>query len=148
MSGYKKAVALATLLACSGLIASDAMAQKRGPAWSELGCRKVSFIGKDRDVIKVGRKEGRFRAIRLKARGNDVEMLDLKVVYANGAARRYPRAQAHPRRQPDRAARSQGPGPRHRQRRDGLQVAPELQRPGDRLRRRPAVVRSSASGHL
>ena len=85
MSGYKKAVALATLLACSGLIASDAMAQKRGPAWSELGCRKVSFIGKDRDVIKVGRKEGRFRAIRLKARGNDVEMLDLKVVYANGA---------------------------------------------------------------
>jgi hypothetical protein len=85
MSGYKKAVALATLLACSGLIASDAMAQKRGPAWSELGCRKVSFIGKDRDVIKVGRKEGRFRAVRLKARGNDVEMLDLKVVYANGA---------------------------------------------------------------
>jgi hypothetical protein len=85
MSHYKKAVALATLLACSGLIASDAMAQKRGPAWSELGCRKVSFIGKDRDVIKVGRKEGRFRAIRLKARGNDVEMLDLKVVYANGA---------------------------------------------------------------
>ena len=85
MSRYKKAVALATLLACSGLIASDAMAQKRGPAWSELGCRKVSFIGKDRDVIKVGRKEGRFRAIRLKARGNDVEMIDLKVIYANGA---------------------------------------------------------------
>jgi hypothetical protein len=85
MSRYKKAVALATLLGCSGLIASDAMAQKRGPVWSELGCRKVSFIGKDRDVIKVGRKEGRFRAIRLKARGNDVEMLDLKVIYANGA---------------------------------------------------------------
>jgi hypothetical protein len=85
MSRYKKAVALATLLACSGLIASDAMAQKRGPAWSVLGCRNVSFIGKDRDVIKVGRKEGRFRAIRLKARGNDVEMLDLKVIYANGA---------------------------------------------------------------
>jgi hypothetical protein len=85
MACYRRALALATLLACGGLIASDAMAQKRGPAWTELGCRKVSFIGKDRDVIKVGRKEGRFRAIRLKARGNDVEMLDLKVVYANGA---------------------------------------------------------------
>lgn len=85
MTGYKRAIALATLLACGGLVTTDAMAQKRGPAWSELGCRKVSFIGKDRDVIKVGRKEGRFRAIRLKARGNDVEMLDLKVVYANGA---------------------------------------------------------------
>jgi hypothetical protein len=32
----------------------------------------------------VGRREGRFKAIRLAARGNDVEMLDLKVVYANG----------------------------------------------------------------
>ena len=86
MIGYKRAIALATLLACGGLMATDAMAQKRGrEAWTELGCRKVSFIGKDRDVIKVGRKEGRFRAIRLKARGNDVEMLDLKVVYANGA---------------------------------------------------------------
>lgn len=85
MACYRRALALATLLACGGLIASDAMAQKRGPAWTELGCRKVSFIGKDRDVIKVGRKEGRFRAIRLKVRGNDVEMLDLKVIYANGS---------------------------------------------------------------
>jgi hypothetical protein len=33
----------------------------------------------------VGRREGRFKAIRLQARGNDVEMLDLKVIYANGA---------------------------------------------------------------
>ena len=32
----------------------------------------------------MGRREGRFKAIRLAARGNDVEMLDLKVVYANG----------------------------------------------------------------
>jgi hypothetical protein len=32
----------------------------------------------------VGRKEGRFKAIRLEARGNDVQMLDLKVYYANG----------------------------------------------------------------
>jgi hypothetical protein len=33
----------------------------------------------------VGRREGRFKAIRLLARGNDVEMLDLSVVYSNGA---------------------------------------------------------------
>jgi hypothetical protein len=45
----------------------------------------VSFLGTDRDVIKVGRREGKFKAIRLEARGNDVEMLDLEVVYANGA---------------------------------------------------------------
>ncbi len=33
----------------------------------------------------MGRREGRFKAIRLQAKGNDVEMLDLKVIYANGA---------------------------------------------------------------
>ena len=38
----------------------------------------------DRDVIKVGRREGRFDAIRLTASGNDVLVRDLKVVYANG----------------------------------------------------------------
>ena len=51
----------------------------------ELGCKQVSFIGKDRDSIRVGKREGRFKAIRLEARNNDVEILDLKVVYANGA---------------------------------------------------------------
>ncbi len=53
--------------------------------WVELGCKQVAFIGADRDTIRVGRTEGRFKAIRLLARGNDVEMLDLKVLYANGA---------------------------------------------------------------
>lgn len=59
-----------------------------GPAagvWSELGCKQVSLFGKDRDTIVVGRREGRFRAVRLHVRGADVEMLDLKVIYANGA---------------------------------------------------------------
>ena len=52
--------------------------------WTELGCQQVSLFGKDRDVVRVGRREGRFKAIRLHVRGADVEMLDLKVVYANG----------------------------------------------------------------
>jgi hypothetical protein len=82
MLSYRLA-ALAAALACSGLVATDAAAQKGGN-WVELGCQKVSFLGKDRDVVKVGRREGKFKAIRLKVRGNDVEMLDLKVVYANG----------------------------------------------------------------
>jgi hypothetical protein len=45
----------------------------------------VAFLETDRDTIRVGRSEGRFKAIRLEARGNDVEMIDLKVIYANGA---------------------------------------------------------------
>ncbi len=56
----------------------------RPEAWVELGCQQVSFVGRDRDVIRVGRRDGRFSAIRLRARNNDVEMLDLRVVYGNG----------------------------------------------------------------
>jgi hypothetical protein len=85
----KKSVvgALGLVVGLCGLVHSDnALAQKRDKRdnWVELGCQQVSFIGKDRDTIKVGRREGRFKAIRLKARGNDVEVLDLKVIYAGG----------------------------------------------------------------
>ncbi len=52
--------------------------------WVELGCQQVALIGKDRDSIRVGRRDGRFEAIRLYARDSDVEILDLKVVYGNG----------------------------------------------------------------
>jgi hypothetical protein len=53
-------------------------------AWVELGCKQVALFGRDRDTIPVGRREGRFKSIRLHVRGADVEMLDLKVVYSNG----------------------------------------------------------------
>ena len=52
--------------------------------WTELGCQRVSLFGKDRDSVRVGRREGRFKAIRLYVRGADVEILDLRVIYANG----------------------------------------------------------------
>ena len=81
---FKKLAVLVSALTLTGLAAGDAVAQRRDGKWVELGCQQVSFIGKDRDTIKVGRREGRFKAIKLAARGNDVEMLDLKVIYANG----------------------------------------------------------------
>src|SRR5512145_868151 len=88
----RSVAAIAAALVCAGLVASDAEAQRRDrddrrgdrDRWVELGCKQVNFLGADRDVIRVGRREGRFKAIRLEARGNDVEMLDLKVVYSNG----------------------------------------------------------------
>jgi hypothetical protein len=81
--------AIAVALVCTGLVAADAQAQRRDRdrdrlEWVDLGCKQVNFVGADRDSIVVGRREGRFRAIRLTARGNDVEMLDLRVVYTNG----------------------------------------------------------------
>ena len=74
-------------LVCTAAIMPDAMAQRRDRddrRWVELGCRQVSFSGRDRDTIRVDRREGRFRAIRLAARGNDIEVVRLEVVYANG----------------------------------------------------------------
>jgi hypothetical protein len=55
-----------------------------GGDWIELGCKQVSLFGTDRDSVRVGRQEGRFKAIRLHVRGADVEMRDLRVIYANG----------------------------------------------------------------
>lgn len=80
--------AVLTALMCSTLVAPGASAQRRdrdgGRDWVQLGCQQVSFRGRDHDTVRVGRREGRFRAIRLVARGNDVEMRRLSVVYANG----------------------------------------------------------------
>jgi len=53
------------------------------PEWVQLGCRDVD-LNVDRDVIEVGRRDGTFTAIRLRAMGNAVQMIDLKVVYGNG----------------------------------------------------------------
>jgi hypothetical protein len=60
-----------------------------GRGWEELGCQRVGFLV-DRDAIRVGRREGRFKAIRLHVRGADVNMLDLTVVYGNGAPDHIP----------------------------------------------------------
>jgi hypothetical protein len=51
--------------------------------WERLACQKVGFVA-DKDVIRVGRGEGRFKSIRLQVSGNKVYMNDLKVVYSNG----------------------------------------------------------------
>lgn len=52
--------------------------------WVELGCHDVALFGRDRDTIRVGRREGRFSAIRLLVGGADVEIVNLRVIYSNG----------------------------------------------------------------
>lgn len=51
--------------------------------WEELGCGKVG-LKPDRDTIRVGRREGRFSAIKLLVRGSKIELIDLTVVYERG----------------------------------------------------------------
>lgn len=52
--------------------------------WEELGCSKAGFRP-DKDVIHVGRHEGRFRQIQLRVFRNRVYINNLRVVYGNGA---------------------------------------------------------------
>lgn len=81
-----KNIRLIPVLASLAVVATTqhAAAQGRGnDKWEQLGCEEVGRRT-DKDVIQVGRREGRFEAIRLTAKGNDVMVQDLKVVYANG----------------------------------------------------------------
>ena len=50
--------------------------------WVPLGKRNVTFRV-DRDVIKVGARDGRFRAIRLVVKGSPLEMFKVRVVFGN-----------------------------------------------------------------
>lgn len=55
----------------------------RGGNWELLGSTRIGGFGVDRDVIDVGRREGRFERIGLAARDNDVFVIDVNVVYGN-----------------------------------------------------------------
>ena len=83
---FKYASMLIGAVALAGLASQTALAEGRDRGhdhWEQLGCQKVGFLV-DRDVIRVGRREGTFKAIRLEVAGNAVYMNDLKVVYGNG----------------------------------------------------------------
>lgn len=53
--------------------------RSRSGRWVLLGSQRVGF-GFDRNVVRVGRQDGKFSAIKLRVRDNDIEMLDVKVV--------------------------------------------------------------------
>lgn len=54
-----------------------------GPQVELLGTQKIGF-SRDRDVVRVGRREGRFRRLALRALDNDIEIIDMKVFYGRG----------------------------------------------------------------
>jgi hypothetical protein len=55
----------------------------RAENWELLGEKRVAFIA-DRDVIVVGRHEGRFRKLRLAVHDNNIHLDRLVVIYGNG----------------------------------------------------------------
>ena len=58
-------------------------------AWEQLGCKPVDF-GIDRDVIRVGRDEGRYNQLMLSVEENPVEFYEVRVVYGNGEQQSLP----------------------------------------------------------
>ena len=54
-----------------------------GHDWMRLGDRRVGFMN-DRDVIHVGRHDGKFIRLKLLIRGNDIKLNSIKVVFGNG----------------------------------------------------------------
>lgn len=59
-----------------------------GRDWQLLGQETVD-TARDRDVIRVGREEGRFNALVLRVKGGDVNLRELRVIYANGEGDLY-----------------------------------------------------------
>lgn len=57
-----------------------------GPRVELLGSQKIGFAA-DRDVLRVGRREGRFSRIALRAIDNDIEIMDMKIFYGGRSGR-------------------------------------------------------------
>ncbi len=71
------------LLAATLLPPSDA--PPAGDEWTLLGSRRVSFAA-EKDVIAVTAAAGRFTAIRFEVERGDLELYNVRVVFANGEA--------------------------------------------------------------
>lgn len=74
---------------CIAGLADEGPGRPHGGQWQPLGCQQVG-LAMDRDVIRVGRHEGQFRAIRLEVGGNDVQIENVTVVYGNGTRDQLP----------------------------------------------------------
>ena len=97
--------ALATALVLTGVLASDALAQRwrereRDRGWVLLGEKDVGF-GVDRDVIRIGQGEDRyrdrqFRTLHFIADNNDVHMMSIRLRLLQRLRRGLPRRPADP----------------------------------------------------
>ena len=53
------------------------------PAWVEIGCQSVGFLD-SKDSIRVGRREGAFRALKLQVSESKLRLQKLRVVFGDG----------------------------------------------------------------
>lgn len=76
-------------VAVSPVLSLPATAAVNVIAWRKLGTKRVSWFI-DNDTFYVGRSRGAFRKILLKVRGNGLQLLSLRVVFANGGTQNVP----------------------------------------------------------
>ncbi len=62
--------------------------RRREPVWAELGCKSVGFL-ETNDVIRVGRREGAFSAIKLQVSDAKLRLQRLRVVFGDGSSQTY-----------------------------------------------------------
>ena len=74
-------VAIFAIVSLSSFSVSDVMDAGR---WVKLGSKKVNY-GLDRDVIRVGAKEGGFTKLKVKVTGGALNMHRMIVEYGNGS---------------------------------------------------------------
>ncbi len=53
------------------------------PVWEELGCVDTG-LRKDYDVVSVGKRDGRYKAIRVRSVGGKIDIERVRVIYGNG----------------------------------------------------------------
>jgi hypothetical protein len=76
-------VRILTLAATAVLATVLSFAPSYAREWERLGDRHVGFIN-DHDTIVVGRRDGKFKRLKLLVRGNDIELDSIKIVFGNG----------------------------------------------------------------
>lgn len=84
MRTCNRSVLTAFAVICSFLAVGRGMAADRDHDWVKLGQRKVD-ASLEKDVIEVGREEGRFVSLRIKVDDGDLVLRQMRVVFAEGS---------------------------------------------------------------
>lgn len=61
-----------------------------GDNWIRLGARRAAMFSKDNDAILVGKRFGRFRAVKVRVIRNEVKLYGMTITYANGTSESVP----------------------------------------------------------
>lgn len=62
--------------------------KRRGPAWVELGCHRVGFL-ETKDVIRVGRREGAFRTLKLTVADANLRLNRLRIIFGDKSSQTF-----------------------------------------------------------